>query len=114
MQKGDEMGKSEDEEMTPETKNWLVGMADWAVKGLIVGMFGMLYQLNTSLKDINYRLATVEAEIVIIKSQMVGWDVLKRMEGQLYGYASMGKGNEAMGVVAGILKIERESRENKK
>lgn len=108
------MKQKEESDMSPETKSWLVGLADWAIKGLIVGIFGMIYQLNDSLKAINYRLTEVESKVVVIQGQMVGWDVLKRMEGQLYGFASMGKGNEAMGVMAGILKVERESREGKK
>jgi hypothetical protein len=55
--------------------------------------------------------AALRHEIMIIKSQMVGWDTLTRIERTLALIASSGNGNQAMGAVSDVLKAERESRE---
>ena len=46
-----------------------------------------------------------------LRGQMVGWDVIKRIELFMQQYAGAGKGNEAMSAFAGALRAESEGRE---
>ena len=59
---------------------------------------------------IEARLAQVEADLTVTRSQMVGWDVLKRIEQSLQLVAQAGKGDKAMAGVAASMRSEIEAR----
>jgi hypothetical protein len=112
----------EDEKMglTKENKAWLTQFVDWAVKLLIVGIASLLYQMHNSQNEIirkldqnDVRISALEKDITVIRGQMVGWDVLTRVERTLGLLSATGKGNIAMGAVSDVLRAERESRESK-
>ena len=80
-----------DDEMTQRTKEWLAQFTDWAVKLLIVGIFGFMYGMSKKQDEIitqmalerqsnEARVAAVEKDVTLIKASMVTWDVLKRVE----------------------------------
>ena len=99
--------------MSTQSKAWLFNFVDWAIKAVIVAIFGLLYRMDKKIDDHQAQINNIQSELTIIRSQMVAWDTLKRIEGQLYAFAAVGKGNEVMGMVAGMLRIEREAREKK-
>lgn len=106
--------KEEAEKMSPKTISRIEGLADWATKGLITFIAGGVLFLINNLSGINTRLDVLERAVTVMQAQMVGWDVLTRMERTLVVLAQAGKGNEAMAAVAAVLRTERESREPKK
>lgn len=58
-------------------------------------------------------IAALQGEVVYMKGQMVGWDVLKRMETTLSLLAEKGKGNEALAAFSATMRLEREARNDK-
>ena len=81
----------DDDEMTQKTKEWLAQFTDWAVKLLIVGIFGFMYnvakkqdemltQMALERQSNESRVSMVEKDVALIKANMVTWDVLKRVE----------------------------------
>lgn len=106
-----------DDDMSPETKKWFAGMADWAIRGLIVAACGFIWQmykdqnaLITKIDNSQAQIIALQNEVSIIKAQMVGWDTLTRIERTLGLLAATGKGNQAMAAVSDVLKAEREAR----
>lgn len=55
--------------------------------------------------------AEYTGKIAALQGQMVGWDVIKRIELFMQQYATAGKGNEAMKIMAAALKAESEARQ---
>lgn len=81
----------DDDEMTQKTKEWLAQFTDWAVKLMIVGIFGFMYGMSKKTDELitqmaldrqsnEARVLAVEKDIALIKASMVTWDVLKRVE----------------------------------
>lgn len=97
-----------------EMSKWLTGFIDWAVKAIIVALLTLVYNIDKKLDSQNTEISNLKAEVAIIKSEMVKWDVLTRMERTLGLLAATGRGNQAMAAVAEVLKTERESRDFKK
>lgn len=58
-------------------------------------------------------IASLWMELGAIKGQMIGWDLLKRIEGQLSLFAVTGQGNDAMSLVAKVIANELEARGKK-
>jgi len=77
---------------------------------------GMLWNIKKQLdtiESVDQRITTVEQEISIIKSQMVTWDLLKRIELSLSTMSQMGNGNESMKNVANVIHNEIEAKHQK-
>jgi len=88
----------DDDEMTQKTKEWLSQFSDWAIKLMIVGIFGFGYNMSRTQNEMmaqmaldrqsnDARVLAVEKDIQVIKASMVSnerfLDVLKRVEQQL-------------------------------
>lgn len=67
-------------------------------------------KINAELARLNDKQVRQEGELVILRSQMVGWDVMKRIEMGLNASSKEGKGNAAMTAVAASLRAEIEAR----
>jgi hypothetical protein len=96
--------------MPQKTKDRLIGWVEWAVKGITVAMFGIITSMYNKLNENQNEINNLKARVTVIESQMVGWDVLTRIERTLGLLAASGKGNESMSVVADVLKTERQAR----
>jgi hypothetical protein len=83
--------EEDDDEMTQKTKEWLAQFTDWAIKLMIVGIFGFMYGMSKKQDEMitqmalerqsnEARVLAVEKDIALIKANMVTWDVLKRVE----------------------------------
>jgi len=69
-----------------------------------------LQQQAETNKILDARLTKAESEIVVIRSQMVGWDVLKRIEQSLSLLAANGDSNKGVKAIANSLQVELQSR----
>jgi hypothetical protein len=69
-----------------------------------------LQQQAETNKILDARLTKAESEIVVIRSQMVGWDVLKRIEQSLSLLAANGESNKGVKAIANSLQVELQSR----
>lgn len=76
----------------------------------IDGIAAAIEAQEVRARAIEFRVGQLESEVTVVRSQMVGWDTLTRMERSLAALAGMGKGNDAMRAVAGALRSEIESR----
>lgn len=87
-----------EDEMSQKTKEWLSQFTDWAMKLMIVGIFGfgynmhrtqneMVTQMALNMQSNEARVLAVEKDVQFIKANMVSnerfLDVLKRVEQQL-------------------------------
>jgi len=70
-------------------------------------------RIDASLSRLEDKQQRQEGDIVVLRSQMVGWDVMKRIEFGLNSASREGKGNAAMGAVATALRAEIEARKEK-
>lgn len=61
-------------------------------------------------KNLEVRLTKAESDIIVIRSQMIGWDVLKRIEQSLSLLSANGEGNKGLKVMANALQVEIQSR----
>lgn len=81
------MHHEEDHVMSLRNKTWLLQFIEWGVKLLIVAIFSLLYQMLSSQNEIlrkldqnDMRITALESKQNVIESNMVTWDVLKRVE----------------------------------
>jgi len=87
-----------EDEMSQKTKEWLSQFTDWAIKLMIVGIFGFGYNMQRTQNEIvtqmalnmqsnEARVLAVEKDVQVIKANMVSnerfLDVLKKVEQQL-------------------------------
>lgn len=56
------------------------------------------------------RLTALEKDLIIVKSQMVGWDTLKRIELTLSTLATAGRSGEAMRSMSNAIRNELDAR----
>lgn len=74
-----------------------------------------IYQKATEVLAVihshDQRLTSLEKEVTVVKSQMVGWDTLKRIELTLATLAGASKGNEAMSNMSRAIRNELEARD---
>jgi hypothetical protein len=61
-------------------------------------------------RALELRVSQAEREIAIVRSQMVGWDLVKRLEQQMSILASTNKSNAAAAVAAAVIRSELEAR----
>ena len=76
----------------------------------------MLWNIKAQLDKIeviDQRITHLEQEIAVVKSQMITWDLLKRIELSLTTMSQMGKGNQGMQSVANVIHNEIEARKDK-
>ena len=69
------------------SKKWMLQFIDWAIKLVIVAIFGLLWQMLLSQNDIlrkldqnDLRITALEKKLNVMEANMVTWDVLKRVE----------------------------------
>ena len=62
------------------------------------------------IRSHDQRLTSLEKEVTVIRSQMVGWDTLKRIELTLSTLSTSGRGNEAVGNMSRAIRNELEAR----
>jgi hypothetical protein len=74
----------------------------------------MIWNKLDKIETIDVRVTSLERDITVLKSQMVTWDLVKRIELGVNTYAQIGKGNEVMGVVGKVLKMELDARKENK
>ena len=55
------------------------------------------------------RIARAEGDVVVLRSESVHWEVLRRLADNLAAYAMNGKGHEAMEAMSRALKAETEA-----
>lgn len=68
-------------------------------------------QIETN-KNLEVRLTRAESDIIVIRSQMIGWDVLKRLEQSLSLYSANGEGNKGLKVIANALSVEIQTKKD--
>lgn len=73
----------------------------------------MIWNKLDKIETIDVRVTTLERDVVYLRSQAVTMDTLKRIELALLTMSQMGKGNEAMGVVAKVIRNELDARKDK-
>lgn len=71
-----------------------------------------LQQQAEANKNLEARITKVESDVIVIRSQMVGWDVLKRIEQSLSLLAASGEGNKGLKVMANALSVEIQTRKD--
>ncbi len=67
-------------------------------------------KIDTEFARMNDKQLRLEGDVFVLRSQMVGWDTMKRIEMQWSSASKEGKGNAAMAGVAAILRAEIEAR----
>lgn len=85
----------------------------WAAYQKLDEVAAKMPQINADLAALKSEQARINSEITVMKSQMVGWDVLKRVELALAGLAQAGEGDKAMSAVSGALRAEIDARKEK-
>lgn len=73
----------------------------------------MIWNKLDRIETIDVRVTTLERDVVYLRSQAVTMETLKRIELALLTMSQMGKGNEAMGVVAKVIRNELDARKEK-
>lgn len=71
-----------------------------------------LQQQAEANKNLEARITKVESDVIVIRSQMIGWDVLKRIEQSLSLLAASGEGNKGLKVMANALQVEIQTRKD--
>lgn len=85
----------------------------WAAYKKLDEVASKLPQINADLAALKTEQDRMKSEMTVLKSQMVGWDVLKRVELALAGLAQAGKGDKAMTAMSGALRAEIDARKEK-
>lgn len=71
-----------------------------------------LQQQAEANKNLEARITKVESDVIVIRSQMIGWDVLKRIEQSLSLLSANGEGNKGLKVMANALQVEIQTRKD--
>lgn len=85
----------------------------WAAYNKLDEVARTIPQMNADIAMLKAQIEQQRSEMTVIKSQMVGWDVLKRVELALASIAQAGKGDKAMTAVSGALRAEIDARKEK-
>jgi outer membrane murein-binding lipoprotein Lpp len=85
----------------------------WAAYQKLDEVASRLPQINADIALLKSQQIQTQGDLTVLKSQMVGWDVLKRVELALAGLAQAGKGDKAMTAVSGALRAEIDARKEK-
>lgn len=70
-------------------------------------------KIDAELARLNDKQLRLENELTVVRSQMIGWDVMKRIEMGLNSASKEGKGNQAMASIASVIRAEIEARKEK-
>lgn len=73
----------------------------------------MIWNKLDRIETIDIRVAALEKDVIYLRSQAVTMETLKRIELALLTMSQVGKGNEAMGVVAKVIRNELDARKDK-
>jgi hypothetical protein len=85
----------------------------WAAYHKLEEIASRLPQINADIAALKAQQVQTQSELTILKSQMVGWDVLKRIELALGALAQAGKGDRAMYAVSSAIRAEVDARKEK-
>ena len=85
----------------------------WAAYNKLDEVARTIPQMNADIALMKSQMEQQRAEITVLRSQMVGWDVLKRVELALSNLGASGKGDKAMTAVSGALRAEIDARKEK-
>lgn len=85
----------------------------WAAYQKLDEVARTLPQINADIAQLRSEVNALKSAQTVMQAQMVGWDVLKRVELALAGLASAGKGDKAMSAVSGALRAEIDARKEK-
>ena len=85
----------------------------WAAYQKLDEVARTLPQINADIARLRAEVDELKSRQTIMQSQMVGWDVLKRVELALASIAQAGKGDKAMTAVSGALRAEIDARKEK-
>jgi hypothetical protein len=70
-------------------------------------------KINAEIARLNDKVLQQENELTIVRSQMVGWDVMKRIEMGMNAAGREGKGDAAMRAISAAIRSEVEARKEK-
>lgn len=85
----------------------------WAAYSKLDEVARTIPQMNADIAALKLQQIQSQNEITVLRSQMIGWDVLKRLELAFAAYSQSGKGDKAMGAMSSALKAEIDSRKEK-
>ena len=77
------------------------------------GGVALIWAKLDRIETIDVRVTTLEKDVIYLRSQAVTMETLKRIELALQTMSQMGKGNEAMGVVARVIRNELDAKKDK-
>ena len=85
----------------------------WAAYQKLDEVARTIPQINADIARLRSEVDDLKSRQTIMQSQMVGWDVLKRVELALASIAQAGKGDKAMTAVSQTLRAELDARKEK-
>ncbi len=85
----------------------------WAAYRKLDEVASTLPRMNADIAQLRSEVDDLKSRQTVMQSQMVGWDVLKRVELALAGLAQAGKGDKAMTAVSGALRAEIDARKER-
>lgn len=85
----------------------------WAAYKKLDEVASTLPRMNAEIGQLRAEVNELKSQQTVMQAQMVGWDVLKRVELALAGLAQAGKGDKAMYAVSGALRAEIDARKEK-
>jgi outer membrane murein-binding lipoprotein Lpp len=85
----------------------------WAAYRKLDEVAATLPRMNAEIAQLRAEVDELKSRQTIMQSQMVGWDVLKRVELALASLSQAGKGDKAMIAMSGALRAEIDARKEK-
>jgi hypothetical protein len=85
----------------------------WAMYQKIGTVTESIPKINAEIARLNDKVLQQENELTIVRSQMVGWDVMKRIEMGMNAAGREGKGDAAMRAISAAIRSEVEARKEK-
>jgi outer membrane murein-binding lipoprotein Lpp len=85
----------------------------WAAYRKLDEVAARLPQINADIAALKAEQDRARDEVTVLRSQMVGWDTLKRIELALASLAQAGKGDRAMQAMSATLRAELDARREK-
>jgi hypothetical protein len=117
--------RAEDNLLWPHVKKTFAANFAWmmfiGITGMIGSNFWVLLELRSTTQtltanyqDLQKQITQVKSDLAETRGQMVGWDVLSRMQSTFSTMAAQGKGNQAMAVFGQVIHNEVTARDVKK
>lgn len=85
----------------------------WAAYRKLDEVAARLPQINADIDALKAEQDRARNELTVLRSQMVGWDTLKRIELALASLSQAGKGDRAMQAMSATLRAELDARKEK-